>query len=305
MITKILSLLATAMAVMAMVAPSVFANTVEYKYFVQAAPGAGPDQVARKISQLVKDQSGINLVIFNITGGNGLLGVMDFKKEKLAVIGASTSQLVYLPIQLTEAPYQLTDFNIIAPMGIGGTVVFTRENSPIKTLNDLVKILPTLKNGSVGVAAADAAANARALVQLKNLNVPVANFKSHTEVATAVVGGHVEVGMVPIATDLVWHQAEAGKLQILGTVSNGPFVRDGKTYPSVNQTFNLPAFYSGVWLAMTPGDTKEHQDLKKALLMAHKDQELQTLAKRVWPLSNTITLESIINTANRHRDLLK
>jgi tripartite-type tricarboxylate transporter receptor subunit TctC len=131
MIKKILSLLATTMAVMAMAAPSVFANTVEYKYFVQAAPGAGPDQVARKISQVVKDQSGINLVVFNVTGGNGLVGVMDFKKERLAVIGASTSQLVYLPIQLAEVPYQLTDFDILAPLGIGGQAVFTRENSPI------------------------------------------------------------------------------------------------------------------------------------------------------------------------------
>jgi tripartite-type tricarboxylate transporter receptor subunit TctC len=304
MIKKILSLLAT-MAVVAMVAPSVFANTVEYKYFVQAAPGSGPDQVARKISQVVKDQSGINLVVFNVTGGNGLMAAMDFKKERLAVTGASASQLVYLPIQLAEVPYQLTDFDIFAPLGVGGQAVFVRENSAIKTLNDLVKILPTLKNGSIGVAAADSAANAKALVQLKNLTVPVANFKSHTEVITAVAGGHIDVGIVPMATDLVWQQAESNKLHILGVVSNGPYVRDGKTYPSINQTLNLPAFYSGIWLSMTPGDTREHQDLKKALLMARSDQEVQTLAKRVWPLGNTVTLESISNTANRHKDLLK
>ena len=82
MIKKILSLLAT-MAITAMATPLVFANSVEYKYFVQAAVGSGPDQVARKISQLVKDQSGINLIIVNATGGNGLMAAMDFKKEPI------------------------------------------------------------------------------------------------------------------------------------------------------------------------------------------------------------------------------
>jgi len=303
MITKILSLLATAMAVMVMATPLAFAN--EYKFFVHGPVGTGSDQVARKISQLVKNQSGINLVVFNVTGGNGLLATLDFKKERLALFVTSTSVMAYLPIQLDTVPYRLDDWDIIAPLGVGGVVVFTRENSSINTLNDLVNVLPTLPNGAIAVASADAAANARAFVNKKNVNVPIVNFKNVNDIVSNVIGGNVEVGVVAMSTSLVWTNVNNKKLRVLGVVNNKPFVRDGQTYPSINQTFNIPAFYSGSWLAITPGNSKEHQELKSAVLSVFKDPALQGLMKDAWPLGPVVTMESIIDTANRHRDLVK
>jgi hypothetical protein len=285
------------------VAMPVFAN--EYKILLNSPVGSGPDQVARKISQLVKEQSGINLLVINNPAGNGLVAATEFKKERLALLVANTSQLAYLPLQLDVLPYQLTDFDIVAPLGVSGSVFFTRENSSITKIDDLVKILPTLSKGAIGVAAADSAANAKAFVKITNINVPVVNFKNLNDVIFNVIGGHVDVGIVPISNTAIWNSVDTKKVQILGVVSNKPFVKNGQTYPSINQTFNLPAFYSGGWLAITPGDTKEHQQLKSVLLSVLKDRELQDLFKEIWPLGNVATLESIIDTANKHKELIK
>jgi len=296
-------LLALLIAFATAVAMPVFAN--EYRILLNSPVGSGPDQVARKISQLVKEQSGINLLVINNPAGNGLVAATEFKKERLALLVANTSQLAYLPLQLDVLPYQLTDFDIVAPLGVSGSVFFTRENSSITKIDDLVKILPTLSKGAIGVAAADSAANAKAFLKITNINVPVVNFKNLNDVIFNVIGGHVDVGVVPISNTAIWNSVDTKKVQILGVVSNKPFVKNGQTYPSINQTFNLPAFYSGGWLAITPGDTKEHQQLKSVLLSVLKDRELQDLFKEIWPLGNVATLESIIDTANKHKELIK
>jgi tripartite-type tricarboxylate transporter receptor subunit TctC len=301
MIKKILSLL-TAIAITAMAVP-VSAN--EYRIILNTPVGSGPDLVARKISQLVKDQSGIDLIVINQSAGNGLVAATDFKKERLALLFVNTSLMAYLPIQLTTIPYRLDDWEIVTPLGLAGSVFFTRENSSIKKINDLVDVLPKLPKGAIAVAAADSAANARAFVQKKNIDVPIVNFKNHNDVILNVVSENVEVGVVPMTTTMLWNYADLKKIKILGVVNNKPFVKNGQTYPSINQTFGMPAFYSGIWLGITPGNTKEHQQLKSVVLSALQDPTLQVLIKETWPLGNVSTLEAIIDTANKHKELIK
>ena len=57
-----------------------------YKLLLNNPVGSGADQVARKLSQLVKEQSNINLIVINQGGGGGLMMARDFKSEKLAVV---------------------------------------------------------------------------------------------------------------------------------------------------------------------------------------------------------------------------
>lgn len=291
------------LSVLLVLSTASFAN--DYKLIINNPIGSGPDIIARKMSDIVKAQNGINLVVINATAGNGLVAVTEFKKERLAVTFAGATVFAYLPVQLDTVPYSLSDFDIIHTMGIGGVVFFTGANSPIRTLDDLLRVLPTLDKGSIGVASGDSLANARALVNTKKINVPVASFKNHNEVIVQAMGGHITVGALSLAVDQVWSTAESGQIRILGVVSPGPFTKDGKTYPSINQKFNFPTFYSGAWMAITPGDSDEHRRLKAAMLSAVKDPELQPMIRRTWPLSNVTTLQDIIATAQKHKDLVK
>ena len=56
---------------------------------------------------------------------------------------------------------------------------------------------------------------------------------------------------------------------------------------------------------MTPGDTVEHRALKVALLEALKDPEIEAIKKKNWPMGNYITLDEIIQVAQKNQDLIK
>lgn len=281
---------------------SSFAN--EYNLFINNVQGSGPDRVARQLSQTVKNQTGINLSVINITGGNGLLSVLAFKKEKLAITFGTGSTLAYLPHTLQDIPYKLSDFNIISPLGGTSVAFFTRRESPIKDLDDLSKLLPKIPKSAIGVASADGQANARAFLSTQGIDIPVVNYRNHNDLIVQVLGGHVEVGVLTMTVENIWTSADAGFLRVLGVVNHGPFVKDGKTYPSINQHFGMPAFFSGNWLAITPGNTKEHQMLAKVLLDALNHPDVQDVIRKAWHFNN-INLRDLIDTADRHKELLK
>lgn len=290
----------------------VFASSLglanEYKLILNNPTGSGADQVARRISQLVKEQANINLVVHNIGAGGGIVAAQQFKQERLAVIFPNTSMLIYGPLsgtnELTKT-YSLKDFNIIADLGLSSSVWYTYTGSGINTAEDLVRVLPTLPKAAIGVGSQDSQANAKALVNLKKLNVPVVNFKTHNETAIAVAGRHVTVGVGIMGTDSIYALAEKGDLKILGYSGMVPFTYKGFALPPISRQLKLPAFYGGSWLAITPGDTEEHRALNTALLQALRDPQLQTLITQTWPLGGAVPFMQVLNTATQHQDLLK
>jgi tripartite-type tricarboxylate transporter receptor subunit TctC len=298
MIKKILSIL------FFFVSSSAMAH--DFKLIMMNPVGSLPDQWGRKISQLVKEQSNINLTVLNVAGGGGLVAAMSFKKETVAATITNSSQLVYLPLHNQETPYNESDFDIISPLGLTGVVWFTHATSGINTLDDLIKVLPKMDKGAIGVGAGDGQANALALTRLKKLDVPVVNFKNASEMVIQVVGKHVPVGVAAIAQDTIWSMAESKQIKLLGVAHSDPsFTYRGFTLPSINQRLNIPVFYSGAWLAVTPGNSEQHLLLKDALLKALKDKDLQEFTKTAWPYGNIAPLSTVKATATKHKELLK
>ena len=291
---------------MLMISTSVFAN--EYKLFINNPVGSGADQVARRISQLAKEQTNMTLVVHNIGAGGGVVAAQHFKQERLAVIFPNTSMLIYGPLsgnnELTKT-YSIKDFNIIADLGLSSSVWYTYTGSGINTAEDLIRVLPTLPKSAIGVGSQDSMANAKALVNIKKLGVPVITYKNHNDTAIAVAGRHTTVGVGIMGTDTIYALAEKGNLKILGYSGMVPFTYKGFELAPISRQLNLPAFYGGSWLAITPGDTEEHRTLKTALIRALQDPQIQTLITQTWPLGGAVPFVSVLNTATQHRDLLK
>lgn len=294
------------LTVLALTLPNAWAN--EYKLILNNPIGSGADQVARRISQLVKEQANIILVVHNIGAGGGVVAAQQFKQERLAVIFPNTSMLIYGPLsgnnELTKT-YSIKDFNIIADLGLSSSVWYTHTNSGIETVEDLVRVLPTLPKSAIGVGSQDSMANAKALVNLKKLDVPVVSYKNHNETAIAVAGRHTTVGVGIMGTDSIYALAQKGDLRILGYSGVVPFTYKGFALAPISRQLRLPAFYGGSWLAITPGDTDEHRILRTALLKTLQDPELQALIKETWPLGSAVPFINVLNTATQHQDLLK
>jgi hypothetical protein len=306
MLKKYLSAVVLVMVYMATVVMPTHA--AEYKLILTNPLGSGADQVARKIQQLVKDQSGIALIVVNQGAAGGLLAARDFKNERLAAMLVNTSQLIYGPIagtnEITKS-YSIKDFNIIADLGLSSSVWYTYTGSGINTAEDLILVLPTLPKSAIGVASQDSMANAKALVNIKKLDVPVVTYKNHNDTAVAVAGRHTTVGVAIMGTDTIYALAEKGDLKILGYSGMVPFTYKGFALSPISRQLKLPAFYGGSWLAITPGDTEDHRALKTALIRALQDPQIQTLITQTWPLARAVPFVDVLNTAMQYQELLK
>jgi tripartite-type tricarboxylate transporter receptor subunit TctC len=281
----------------------------EYKLILNNPLGSGADQVARKISQLVREQSDIDLVVINQGAAGGLLAARDFKNERLAVMIVNTSQLIYGPLSGTNditKSYSIEDFNIIANFGLGSNIWYTYPGSGINTIEDLVKVLPNLSTSAIGVATLDGRANANALVQTKKLStVPVILFKNHNEVAISVAGHHTTVGICIVGTDTVWALIHRGDLKLIGHSANTEFDYQNNTLRPIGKVLKIPTFYGGSWLAITPGDTQEHRVLRAVILKAMQDSELQKLIRQTWPINSKVPFSELYNHSLKYKDMLK
>jgi hypothetical protein len=120
-----------------------------------------------------------------------------------------------------------------------------------------------------------------------------------------VAGGHVPVGVVTLTTEQIWTFASENKIKILGVTSKKALETRGYKIPSINEKFGAPILPGGAFLAITPGDTAEHRALKTAMLEALKDPEIEAMKKKYWPMGNYITLDEIIQAAQKNQDLIK
>lgn len=280
----------------------------EYRFIVMNPVGSGADQVARRISRLVKEQHNVTLIVNNIGAAGGMLAAQQFKQERLAVVMANTSMLIYGPLAGNNdlaKTYNINDFNIIADLGLAASVWYTWSGSGINTPFDLIKVLPTLSNASIGVASQDTMTNARALVALKKLDLPVVMFKNHNETLTAVAGRHTTVGVAIMGTDSVWSLAEKGDIKILGYSNTTAMQYRGHDLLPMSRMLDLPSFYGGSWIAITPGDGKEHRQLRIAIESVMKDRELQTLIRQTWPLAQSVPFDHVHNTAKQYQHLMR
>lgn len=294
-------------SMMLLIATSVSANA-EYKLFLNNPLGSGPDQVVRKLSQLVKDQSKINLTVVNQGAAGGLMVPRDFKAERLAVAVVNSSMLIFGPLigdnEITKT-YSIKDFNIIADLGAVSSLVYTHPDSGIKTSQDLLRVLPTIKNASIGIASQHSIFETAVLVNRINSSIPIITFKSHNEVAIQTGGKHITLAMSPTSTDSVFALAKKGDVHILGHTGPARFKHKDFDLVSISQELNIPSILAGSWLSITPGDSEEHRTLKTALLRAMQDLEVKKLLREAWPMGETVPYESIYKTAKDNLHLIK
>ena len=308
MLEKTSSWISTALFFVAVVM-CIPSHSSEYRFILNNPPGSGADKVARKIAILVQENTSIKLTVINQGAAGGLLAARDFKNERLAVMIVNTSQLIYGPLAGTNEitrTYSIADFNIIADLGLGSNIWYTYPDSGINTVADLVEILPKIPKSAIGVATLDGRANANALVKTKKLSdVPVAMFKNHNEVAIAVAGKHITVGICIIGTDTVWELIRRGDLMLIGHSANNEFTYNDHRLKPIGSTLQIPNFYGGSWLAISPGDSEEHRSLRSAVLNAMKHPELQKLIRETWPMANAVPFSQLYDHAVEHKSLIQ
>jgi len=196
--------------------------TKQVELIVPYAAGGGTDLVARALANGAKDKLGQPMVVVNKVGGGGAVGMTDGFKAKADGYTATmiTVELVTLPhLGLAQLNYQ--DFEPLMMVNSDPAAITVLADAPWKTLQeflDYAKQNPKkVRVGNSGTGAiwhlAAAAVEEKTGVQFTH--VP---FNGANPAVTSLLGGNIEA--VSVSTSEVATQVQAGKMRILGVMSD-------------------------------------------------------------------------------------
>ncbi len=194
---------------------------------IPTAAGSGSDRTGRLIQSLMQDKKLVDspVTVVNKPGGGGTIGLTYITQQKETghhFLVTSPTLLTNHILGKTTVTYR--DLTPIAVIGADFVAFSVRADSPIKSGADLVDRLKK-DSASVNFALANALGNHNHIAigevalavgaDIKSLKVVV--FNSSGQVATSLLGGHVDVIASP-ASQVVQH-ARSGKVRIIAVAS--------------------------------------------------------------------------------------
>lgn len=195
---------------------------------VPTAAGSGSDRTGRLIQTLMQERKLVDrpVAVVNKEGGGGTIGLMYVTQQKETghhLLVTSPTLLTNHILGKTMVTY--SDLTPLAVIGADFVAFSVRADSPIKTGADLVA---RLKKDPAGLsfALANALGNhnhiaiAELALELKSdvRKLKVVVFNSSSQVATSLLGGHVDVISSPVS-QVVQHVAD-GKIRVIAVASD-------------------------------------------------------------------------------------
>jgi putative tricarboxylic transport membrane protein len=168
------------------------------EFVVQAAAGGGSDIFARSLAKILADEKIVTVPInvVNKPGGSGAVAYsyLNGKKGDPHVIASMTVGYLTTPIQ-GHSPVSYKNFTNTAVLAVEDYVGVVREDSPYKTLKDLIEAAKKKPNGiRVGGSSpsgSDAIIKHR-LEKAAGIKLNFIVFQSGGEVNAALLGGNVD-----------------------------------------------------------------------------------------------------------------
>jgi putative tricarboxylic transport membrane protein len=196
------------------------------KFMIPANPGGGWDQTGRNLATAMQSAKLISGAQFENKGGaGGTIGLVQFanssKSDPNALMVGGIAMVG--GIILNNSPVNLTQVTPIARLTNDWEVIVVPANSPLKTMDDLIKLLKE-NPGKVSWGGGSAASTDHILVGLiaRAVGVDPAKinyiaFKGGGEASAAIVGGHVTAGVSGVG-EFAEH-IKSGKMRALAQSS--------------------------------------------------------------------------------------
>ena len=206
-----------------LIAVPVLAQSYPVKPIEMISPtnaGGGSDLVARVVADIISKEKLLPqpVVIQNRAGGGGAVGqtfAASKRGDPYFILLAGTS-LITVPLR-TGLDVGLDKFQPLGVIGLDLNSLAVRDDSPFRTVKDLVAAAKA-KPKSINVAITFPGGSAHQLLfrleQLTGAKFNTVSFKSGTDAATAVLGGHVHATAENLGE--VMPYVESKKLHLLG-----------------------------------------------------------------------------------------
>ncbi len=248
---------------------------------VPFAPGGGTDNLMRMITGIMDENkwSPVSMNVSNRAGGSGAIGYayLISKKGDSHVIAGATPMIVSGKLQGRLSGNHRDAITVLMIVAIDELMLSVRTESPYKTIEDFVAAARAkpgaLTVGGTGTHNEDHIFT-HLLEQAAKIKVKYVPFNSGGEVTAALMGGHIDAGVMN--PNEISAQVEAGKAKNLAVAARKrmPDAPDVPTFAEKGHTFYWEQMRGVVGPAgMAPEAVAWWQDTLKKVTATKKWQE--------------------------------
>lgn len=193
------------------------------KLIVPYAPGGSVDAFARVVAPALEARLKQPIVIDNIPGAGGSLGIgraVKSSPDGYTIALGIVSDVVLAPLTERATPYTHSDLLAVAPLGTSGLGIVAKPELGIRSLTQLVAYAKAnpgkLSYGSTGAGSLPAIAM-EAMKKRTGIDLTFVPYTSASKIALDVMGGHLDVGVSGLPALL--EHIKGGKVTAVGVMS--------------------------------------------------------------------------------------
>ena len=244
--------LVAAHAAMAQAFPSKPINMI-----VAFPAGGASDFVARVMSKEMQNNLGQPIIVENVVGVAGSLGVLkaaNAAPDGYTLIAGSPLELILTPLGISAAKNKAEDVRMLAVAGRSDLMLAVRKDFPAATTEQFLAALKAdgkgLSYGSTGIGSLYHLMGAK-MIQIagaKGLHVP---FNGLAPVLQALGGGQIDFAFLPIAGPVPGY-VEAGNVKAVAVASTAASPRFPKL-PLITAVRGFEDFTFSIWAGIQTG----------------------------------------------------
>jgi tripartite-type tricarboxylate transporter receptor subunit TctC len=190
---------------------------------VPATAGGPVDTAIRMIEPRMSALLGTPLVLLNRPGASGIVGmgsVATAAPDGYTIGAGINSAFTIVRTSGSTVPYEMDSFEMIGNYATDASILSVHPDSPWKTFDELIAFARNnpgkLTYGSAGIGTVSAL-GMQSITNMFKLDITPVPFPGGAQVAIALLGRHVDVGLVPYSTGA--QMLREGKLRPLATTS--------------------------------------------------------------------------------------
>lgn len=279
--------------------------------------GGSVDLPARAMAPYFEKAFGIPVVPENLEGQGGRRAMETAFASPpdgyTIVVSAFPSRLIG-ELLYTESKYSMKDFvHLGAWLGGDYRTVLVSSKSPYKSFKDLMDAGKTKKLKAAGGGGLGSTSQLQAvfLREKVKMNADFIPFDSTAEVANAVIGGHVDFGLMPVSSSARYEKQGDIVTVAIHSTKRSTLLPNTPTMEELGYKEVVIPYGVGAWAP--PGTPKEIQKkYEKVILEACQDKEFLAWAERTSILIEPLDANQFYNTTmedyksiNSVLDLLK
>lgn len=193
------------------------------RMIIPSTPGGGTDSIGRQISAKLSELNGWSVVPDNRPGAGTALGLAEAAKarpEGYDLVIAQTDNVSLIPLLMKVTYDPIKDLTPIALAAVTPLIIIVREDSPFKTLDDLIKAAKAAP-GKLSYGTSGTGGSVHVAIELLQLtagckfqHVP---YKGSTPALADLMGGHLNFAGSSISSAASLLQS--GKIRALAVTS--------------------------------------------------------------------------------------